>query len=833
MTNTAAAARSVPRLRDLLALAACLGAAALPAFATPAPQAQPAIPQGAAAAPGPIRAEPAQKDFGVVKPHTTLKADFALVNASDQPVRIAAAVPSCQCTTLDLVGKTVPPRGRLAFPVTMKVSSTGVKLADVKIAFEGSEQLVRVGMKAEVAYPVRGVSVNAKGEKEPFIDAFADPTKVKGEVIVESLDGTPFTVLSVKGKPPVFLDWDPAQPPRPSYRVAYDVSPAGGTPVPPYLIIETSHPEARLIDMRVRHETTKISPRLNFAEFRANAGVISADAPGTFEIEIKDMNAMRVTGVQSKHPGVTAELVSQKADGKSVLATVKVTPIGPLRGVMLFPVTFSASQPGQTAPLTADLLVYAKAEQAAPAPAAAPAAPAAPAPPAQPTPPTPPAKSSTPGTTIGPPAGLADRILGAPAVPLDPRVNAGKMTTLKGAPAIPERIVQPLPAIRRIAERPEQVPISRERFDAAIASLDRGLAWLRKAQGPQGGWMETTPAAGTDQPKPSLAAPVAVSALAVKAFAQRGLSADPTVTRALSYVGTLTRRDGRFEPDVDGGVGNYVASAVAQALAAVPDGDHGALLQESVEWLKRNQWNQSQGIGPEQDWFGGSGYGNGKRPDLSNTQMAMDALHDAGVSPDDPAVQRALVFIARCQNLKATNGAEWAQQGSDDGGMIYSPANGGESMASDAAGEGRYGEKRPEGTPRSLRSYGSMTYAGFKSMLYAGLPADDPRVRAAFDWMRRHWTFDENPGLGAQGHFYYLHAMARALLASQQQRVADAAGAEHNWREELIDAIVKRQRADGSWANTHERWLEAKPELATVYMLLALEEALKPVMQAE
>ena len=79
--------------------------------------------------------------------------------------------------------------------------------------------------------------------------------------------------------------------------------------------------------------------------------------------------------------------------------------------------------------------------------------------------------------------------------------------------------------------------------------------------------------------------------------------------------------------------------------------------------------------------------------------MMLDALYDAGVCPDEPTVQRALVFLSRTQNLKETNPADWAQAGSNDGGFVYSPANGGESMASQAAGEGRHGETMPAARP--------------------------------------------------------------------------------------------------------------------------------------
>jgi len=126
-----------------------------------------------------------------------------------------------------------------------------------------------------------------------------------------------------------------------------------------------------------------------------------------------------------------------------------------------------------------------------------------------------------------------------------------------------------------------------------------------------------------------------------------------------------------------------------------------------------------------------------------------------------------------------------------------------------------------------------MTYAGFKSMLYAGLSPDDIRVRAAFDWIRRHWTFDENPGLGQQGLYYYYHTMARALAVSQQTMVTDIDGVAHNWRQELIDALLARRREDGSWQNSADRWLEGEPVMATIYAVLALEETLKPVEEAE
>ena len=120
-----------------------------------------------------------------------------------------------------------------------------------------------------------------------------------------------------------------------------------------------------------------------------------------------------------------------------------------------------------------------------------------------------------------------------------------------------------------------------------------------------------------------------------------------------------------------------------------------------------------------------------------------------------------------------------------------------------------------------------MTYAGFKSLLHAGLNEEDPRVQAALDWIRSHWTFKENPGLGSQGLFYCRHALARTMQVAGMERIVTDDGVEHAWRSELIDALIADQTEDGYWVNSETRWLEGEPVLTTCYAILALEEALK------
>ena len=115
-----------------------------------------------------------------------------------------------------------------------------------------------------------------------------------------------------------------------------------------------------------------------------------------------------------------------------------------------------------------------------------------------------------------------------------------------------------------------------------------------------------------------------------------------------------------------------------------------------------------------------------------------------------------------------------------------------------------------------------MTYAGLKSFLYAGVGKDDPRVKAAIDWIRKHYTVTENPGQKDAGLYYYYHTFAKAMDALGEDPFVDAKGVKHDWRQELFDELKKRQKANGSWANSNGAFLESLPELATAFALLAL-----------
>jgi squalene-hopene/tetraprenyl-beta-curcumene cyclase len=331
---------------------------------------------------------------------------------------------------------------------------------------------------------------------------------------------------------------------------------------------------------------------------------------------------------------------------------------------------------------------------------------------------------------------------------------------------------------------------------SVTAMIDRAVKYLRPRQDAKGGW--------STQREPG------ITALVVTALLRSGevTPADPMVTRALSYIeGFIGTTGGLSEAPH----ANYSTSIALVAFQqANVKGRYDRVIKAGQNFLKTMQWDESEGKTRDDAFYGGAGYGGGNsRPDLSNTAFFMEALRDTGLPADDPNLQKALVFVSRCQNLKSEfNDQAWAGK-VNDGGFVYTSAQGGTSMAGKEANGG-------------LRSYASMTYAGLKSMIYAGLSREDPRVKAAFTYISHHYSLDENPGLGQQGLYYYYHTFAKTVSVLETPTITDAAGVSHEWRSELISALAKRQQPNGSWVNPADRFMEGDPNLVTAYALLAL-----------
>ena len=339
----------------------------------------------------------------------------------------------------------------------------------------------------------------------------------------------------------------------------------------------------------------------------------------------------------------------------------------------------------------------------------------------------------------------------------------------------------------------------------SLKLIERGADYLLKAQEDDGGW-STERGPG-------------VTALVVRALAMypKVGPEHEVVKRGAAYLERFARDDGGYYSAL-GLYKNYESCLVLSALAAVGKEKYNAQIEKLQQYLIDNQWDESEDVHPDNDFYGGAGYGSHKRPDLSNTQMMVEALNDSGLPKDHPAYKKALVFIQRCQMRGESNDMPFAKD-SKQGGFIYATANGGESKAGKLEVDGR----------EELRAYGSMTYSGLKSMLFANLKPNDPRVTAAVDWMRSHWSMDKNPGMpddqALEGLYYFYHTFARAMGALKQDIIVLDDGRRMDWRIELINALDQRQLRDGNWVNEADRWMEGDANLVTAYSLIAIQTA--------
>lgn len=475
--------------------------------------------------------------------------------------------------------------------------------------------------------------------------------------------------------------------------------------------------------------------------------------------------------------------------------------------------------------------------------------------------------------------------------------------------------------------------------DRAARIADKAVAYLRAQQDPAtGGW--SIPKEGPTFP--------AITGLVVAGMLdQPGLTADdPAIARALAFILSKRQPDGGIYDTV---LPSYNTAICVSALAKANTPQALDAVKPAVAFLRTLQFgedattdgkfaNETRRIDQSHPFYGGVGYGRSGRPDLSNLHFFLQGLADAGVPSDDPAVQRALVFLSRVQMLDGVNDQPYAK-GSAQGGFIYAtgPNTAGAGQGQSYGGEIAESLSGPPGTlarvtlrtdngkeltltksdvlgmiqtiaevsrhdevkrlpteaqiylgasadgqkahtfeirtpiasaerlqdvlfaalagevtDRSairvepvehwqgvsrLRAYGSMTYAGFKSMVYANLPPDDPRVRAAYGWIQRHYTLDENPNVGTDGLYYYFVTFARALEAHRRTRPSPdsprtivtypggtEAGVTRDWAADLVDRLESLQNPDGSFKPVDDRWMENNPVLITAYSLIAVQQ---------
>ncbi len=344
------------------------------------------------------------------------------------------------------------------------------------------------------------------------------------------------------------------------------------------------------------------------------------------------------------------------------------------------------------------------------------------------------------------------------------------------------------PATRTRAASPK---VSAELRQKLNASLERGAAYIRQQQHPDGTW----------ENHPGITAMAATALLRQPGVPREKQLA--VVGKTLDTLAKMAKPDGGI---YDKAIPHYITAVSVMTMVAAGRPQDKPLIEKGRKYLADHLLDEKDGVPPSDKFYGGLGYGgtsDGGRADIISLEYGLRAMKEADLPTNNAAWEKAIKFLQRTQNNSETNDQKWA---SNDGGFIYYP------------GYSQAGE---------TLSYGAASYAGLMSYSWANLKKSDPRVQSVLKWVRNNYTVDENPGLGQKTLYYYYMVFAKALQAVGENEIVDAKGQRHNWREDLGRKLLSLQHPDGYWVNTDKAELQDNKVLVTSFSMMAIEALLQ------
>lgn len=331
-------------------------------------------------------------------------------------------------------------------------------------------------------------------------------------------------------------------------------------------------------------------------------------------------------------------------------------------------------------------------------------------------------------------------------------------------------------------------PIDAKLYERAKKAVDKGLRFLRSKQAENGSYGDH----------------VGVTATVLKAYAEshRDYKVDegPFVSRAADWLIGQQRVDGAISGEA---TATYNTALAMMALQALDPVKFKKQIEAGQKFLVGSQTDEDLKYKQTDKFYGGIGYGGDERPDLSNLQYALEALKVTDYDPKSDVWKKAEKFVERCQNRSESNDQPWA---GNDGGFVYAP------------GQSPAGE---------TKSYGAMTFAGLKSLIFTNANKNDERVKATLDWLAKNYDFNQHPGMGTTSLFYYFQTAGSALDAFDETFLMDAKGRKRNWAEELVGRLLDMQRENGSWINDNPKYWEGNDLLTTARAIVTLNHALR------
>ncbi|MCX8138843.1 MAG: hypothetical protein N3E46_04090 [Gemmataceae bacterium] len=371
------------------------------------------------------------------------------------------------------------------------------------------------------------------------------------------------------------------------------------------------------------------------------------------------------------------------------------------------------------------------------------------------------------------------------------------------------------------------------------AALRQAVMFLRQHQDQDGAWRSDLYAVFKDG---SALTPLVLLAL------QHAYDVDPdlpdvlpTLQRGYRFLARWSQPDGTLglkEDQLEYPV--YTAALTLEVFSHATAQEMKPLRQGWVRYLLQRQLTEANGWKPEDDHYGGWGYCRlipykpepGKfapahtESNLSATLFALQGLAQAEAL-DTATARKALVFIRRMQN--------WGSEVPShvrDGGFRFVPGDPVRNKAGLANPPLSTSSASSQPAGPGFPSYGSMTADGYRALalchkVQATDPQlqDDARLRAAADWLLRHFQAAEHPGAYIPDHasnrnavyYYYASSLARAF--AEHRLVLPG---QRHWAHELAQALLNQQKPDGRWENPLELVRENEPLVATAQAVIAL-----------
>ncbi len=298
-----------------------------------------------------IATEPARLDMGWMLPDTTMDGVVTLRNVSNEVVNITRVTSSCTCTVGKLTEdqKVLRPGETTELTVTLKSgANTGPMVQRAYVWYEGSRSPFEVYVNADVSRPVK--------TDPTFVNLLG--TSRTGKIRLESLDGTPFRVTSVDGGTPRVFDTDgepvDASKAATAFLVEFDYSGVAEVDLDRWFMIETDHPDAAQLPLRVLHrslyQVTEKQPTWSFGKDRFILGRMQAGDSIERDVTLKAIEkADEITAVRVENEGLDAEIVSTHADGRNVIVTLRFVATGATTGLIKSKVIVTAEGQDQSA----------------------------------------------------------------------------------------------------------------------------------------------------------------------------------------------------------------------------------------------------------------------------------------------------------------------------------------------------------------------------------------------------------------------------------------------------------------------------------------------------